>query len=59
MNKFILAMALAGVCATFLPGCGGSGENKTVGGEDKKAMEDYDAQVKESEEAMNANPPKM
>ncbi len=59
MKKFVLTMACVGVFATVLPGCGGSGENNTVGVEDKKALEDYEAQNKETEDAMNANPPKM
>ena len=57
MNKCMLSFAML-TSLVVVCGCGDAGSNQNVGeNADAKAMADYEASVKASEEAMNQAPP--
>lgn len=58
MTNHFLRLAFVLTTITAISGCGGSGSNTNVGeNADAKAMADYEAAVKASEEAMSSSPP--
>jgi len=59
VTNYFLRLAFVLTTITAISGCGGSGSNTNVGeNADAKAMADYEAAVKASEEAMSSSTPK-